>query len=354
MLTIGRDPTNDLVLPDAMISRRHAVVEHRAGEFVLRDCRSANGSVVNGERVSERELRDGDVVALGSIRLQFREDPPASASGKVLVHPSALQLRCRACGADHARTDIYCRECGGKLVQSVEPPLRARCPECGNGVSLPARFCNECGSPLSEDADSASPARRDTGPLEPATDDAPSHVASGSMAMAPERKRLPAAYREHVAVPEGTGRRSRLASPGQRLAAAAVDAVFVTAGQAVMLAPVGWYWWTQPVARTPGDVAFLPVLASVALFPLALLGGALYHVYFWSVRGATPGKELLQLRVETAEGGSPIPVGCALLRLLGYLLGLASLGLGFLPILFGSGALHDRVARTRVARGPAR
>ena len=32
ILTIGRDPSNDLVLPDAVVSRRHAVVEHRGRE----------------------------------------------------------------------------------------------------------------------------------------------------------------------------------------------------------------------------------------------------------------------------------------------------------------------------------
>ncbi len=78
--------------------------------------------------------------------------------------------------------------------------------------------------------------------------------------------------------------------------------MFVLSGQAVMLAPVGWYWWAREAPRTPADVSFLPVFASATLVPLALLLGALYHVYFWSVKGATPGKELLDLRVET-DGG---------------------------------------------------
>ena len=56
ILTIGRDPSNDLVLPDAMVSRRHAVLEQRGSQFFIRDCNSANGSVVNGDRVSERAL----------------------------------------------------------------------------------------------------------------------------------------------------------------------------------------------------------------------------------------------------------------------------------------------------------
>ena len=43
LLSIGRDPSNDLVLPDAMVSRRHAVIEFRGSQYYLRDCNSSNG-----------------------------------------------------------------------------------------------------------------------------------------------------------------------------------------------------------------------------------------------------------------------------------------------------------------------
>ena len=113
ILTIGRDPSNDLGLPDAMVSRRHAVIEHRSGQFFLRDCSSANGSVVNGDRVSERGLRDGDLVAIGSMRLLFREElaEPAS-SGKVVLHPSSAPLACPSCGGEYRRGDLFCRAGG--------------------------------------------------------------------------------------------------------------------------------------------------------------------------------------------------------------------------------------------------
>ena len=52
LLSIGRDPSNDLVLPDALVSRRHAVIECRANQYVIRDCNSSNGSLVNGDRVT--------------------------------------------------------------------------------------------------------------------------------------------------------------------------------------------------------------------------------------------------------------------------------------------------------------
>ena len=69
LVSIGRDPSNDVVLPDAMVSRRHAVIEYRGTQYFIRDCSSSNGSLVNGDRVSERSLRDGDLVAIGTAQL---------------------------------------------------------------------------------------------------------------------------------------------------------------------------------------------------------------------------------------------------------------------------------------------
>jgi uncharacterized RDD family membrane protein YckC len=380
ILTIGRDPSNDLVLPDSMVSRRHAVIEHRGGQFFLRDSSSANGSVVNGDRVSERGLRDGDLVAIGSTRLLFREEPvEAGGGGKVVPHPSAAPFVCLSCNGEYRRGDLFCRACGAQVAQPSGPP-KTPCASCGTAVPLPARFCNACGATLAENAQRVEePAvaqeagRRDTQPLPlppPAERNPPR--AKGSMAMAPEpqspplpqapepRRQAPSGARlERRSLPErraepGARRDSEPAEFGSRLAAFAVDAVFVLSGQAVMLAPVGWYWWSREAPRTPGDVSFLPVFASATLVPLALLLGALYHVYFWSVKGATPGKELLDLRVETDAGASPIPLGCAVLRVFGYLLSAASLGIGFLMVAFGGSGLHDRIAGTRVVKGMTR
>ena len=376
ILTIGRDPSNDLVLPDAMVSRRHAVVEHRAGKFFLRDCSSANGSVVNGDRVSERALRDGDLVAIGSMRLLFREEVLAEAGGgKVLAHPSATPLECSSCKSQYRRGDLFCRECGAKVAQPAGPP-RADCGKCGASVPLPARFCNVCGETLAQDGQRLEEPKQevnlrdDTEPV-PAAEGTPGMLASGPLAIArtpfpqlvpsavptpPPPDSAPARQVERRVAPDRRAASAaavgpRLGEPGSRLAAAVVDAVFVVSGQAVLLAPVAWYWWAREAPRAPQDVALAPVVASVTLLPLAVLLGVLYHVYFWSVKGATPGKELLELRVVTDDGRSPIPLGSALRRALGYLLSAASLGIGFVMVIFGGRGLHDRIAGTRVVKG---
>ncbi|MCS7002849.1 MAG: FHA domain-containing protein, partial [Dehalococcoidia bacterium] len=52
-ITIGRDSTNDLVLENPQVSRRHARIERRGAELVVIDLGSTNGTFVNGARVSQ-------------------------------------------------------------------------------------------------------------------------------------------------------------------------------------------------------------------------------------------------------------------------------------------------------------
>ena len=65
LMHIGRSPSADIVFDDASVSRRHAVVAKRGEKTVILDDRSLNGVQVNGVRVSEKELVDGDNVLIG-------------------------------------------------------------------------------------------------------------------------------------------------------------------------------------------------------------------------------------------------------------------------------------------------
>jgi uncharacterized RDD family membrane protein YckC len=160
VLSIGRDPSNDLVLPDAMVSRRHAVVEWRGSQFYIRDCNSSNGSLVNGDRVSEKGLRDGDLVAIGTARLLFR-DEVEDVSGKVVQHPSSRHVLCPSCNAEYRKGDLFCRQCGASLAPAQ--PSKVVCTACGTAVLLPARFCNACGTRLPVQGGSPSPSPKPSG-----------------------------------------------------------------------------------------------------------------------------------------------------------------------------------------------
>jgi pSer/pThr/pTyr-binding forkhead associated (FHA) protein len=71
--TIGRRTGASLFLDDATVSPHHAVVVRRGSRSVVLDDRSLNGVLVNGRRVDEAVLQDGDVIALGRVRLRYVE-----------------------------------------------------------------------------------------------------------------------------------------------------------------------------------------------------------------------------------------------------------------------------------------
>lgn len=68
---IGRSEEGEIVLFDPSVSRVHAVVEVRAGEAVVRDLGSTNGTYLNGRRVETESLRDGDELRFGNTRMRF-------------------------------------------------------------------------------------------------------------------------------------------------------------------------------------------------------------------------------------------------------------------------------------------
>lgn len=69
--TLGRHPKNLLRLVDREVSKEHACIVRMGMDFILKDLDSSNGTFVNGRRVKELKLRDGDEIALGNSRLTF-------------------------------------------------------------------------------------------------------------------------------------------------------------------------------------------------------------------------------------------------------------------------------------------
>lgn len=76
---LGRERGLGGVIDDPSVSRRHAAVACTQDSCAIRDLGSKNGTLVGGVRISApRELRDGDVVELGSVRLVFHRAPARS------------------------------------------------------------------------------------------------------------------------------------------------------------------------------------------------------------------------------------------------------------------------------------
>ncbi|HEY1881733.1 MAG TPA: FhaA domain-containing protein [Candidatus Cybelea sp.] len=70
---VGRGDDSEIVLLDPSVSRAHAIVEFDAGEPVVRDLDSTNGTYVNGRRVRVESLQDGDELRFGNTRMRFED-----------------------------------------------------------------------------------------------------------------------------------------------------------------------------------------------------------------------------------------------------------------------------------------
>jgi pSer/pThr/pTyr-binding forkhead associated (FHA) protein len=70
-MTIGRRPDSDVFLDDVTVSRDHALLVRRNGDFYLDDLGSLNGTYVNRRRIESHRLADGDELQVGKYKLTF-------------------------------------------------------------------------------------------------------------------------------------------------------------------------------------------------------------------------------------------------------------------------------------------
>jgi hypothetical protein len=80
-LTIGRAAKADICIDEVFVSRIHARVRVTGAGVIVEDAGSRNGVNVNSARIdAPRRLRDGDILAIGRLRLQFIDPGQARAS----------------------------------------------------------------------------------------------------------------------------------------------------------------------------------------------------------------------------------------------------------------------------------
>lgn len=97
-VSIGREPSNQLWIPDPVLSRRHCLITSDGEHFFVRDLGSRNGTLVNGVPVEQQQLRPGDQITIGNSVLVFlleEGEPlllknPVEFANTARLDPSAL------------------------------------------------------------------------------------------------------------------------------------------------------------------------------------------------------------------------------------------------------------------------
>jgi pSer/pThr/pTyr-binding forkhead associated (FHA) protein len=139
---IGRDERADIpVFADPSLAAQHAAIRIEQNRHVVHDGGAPTGTTVNGQRIQQAVLRDGDMIQMGQVRLLFREKATASrapapqrdaARGPQV--PGHLQVPanlCQFCGAP--------RDAQGACLCSVgpTPPRQDALGQGGGGAAAP-------------------------------------------------------------------------------------------------------------------------------------------------------------------------------------------------------------------------
>ncbi len=141
--TVGRNPTNDVVIHEASVSAFHAEITIDERGVIVRDLQSTNGSFIDDEPITEKEIRSGQIVQFGTVALKLGTEeirisvpklPEPSAESATL--PSGAEIPCSinsSLPATHR-----CVKCQRPYHESSLRTLRI---SDGAAVML---FCPEC------------------------------------------------------------------------------------------------------------------------------------------------------------------------------------------------------------------
>ena len=119
-IVIGRSSELDMVLVEDMVSRKHAKISFSDGKITIEDLGSTNGTFVNGEKVKQARLKEGDRILIGTSILKLVHQ---GAEGANVDESMAKQKLEEAAAAQAARTTNKASSMTGKIEEIPLPDL---------------------------------------------------------------------------------------------------------------------------------------------------------------------------------------------------------------------------------------
>jgi len=89
--TIGRVEDNTFQIAEPSVSSHHCEVLLRGSDVLIRDLNSTNGTFINGEKVTEKVIKPGQILRLGQIELRLEADGPSAPAKKSLDQTLVMQ-----------------------------------------------------------------------------------------------------------------------------------------------------------------------------------------------------------------------------------------------------------------------
>ena len=89
--TIGRVEDNTFQIAEPSVSSHHCEVELKGNEVLVRDLNSTNGTFINGEKVTEKVIKPGQILRLGQIEMRLETDAPAAPTKRPIDQTMVMQ-----------------------------------------------------------------------------------------------------------------------------------------------------------------------------------------------------------------------------------------------------------------------
>jgi Nif-specific regulatory protein len=90
--SIGRESSNEIILKDASVSRRHCIIEKRGNQFFINDLQSLNGTFVNEKQAENTLLKHGDKIRVGDFTLRFQTKDFIETSSEIIFDRTEFNL----------------------------------------------------------------------------------------------------------------------------------------------------------------------------------------------------------------------------------------------------------------------
>ena len=119
--TIGRKPNNDIQLDDPTVSGEHAAILMLQNAY-LEDLNSTNGVILNGKKITRRQLNYGDIIKIGRHELKFVDDNAEEFERTVIIKPESQSTAGpTAEPARHYQVRILSGPKSGETIKLVKP-----------------------------------------------------------------------------------------------------------------------------------------------------------------------------------------------------------------------------------------
>ncbi|NNF96617.1 MAG: FHA domain-containing protein [Halobacteria archaeon] len=119
-ITIGRKPHNDIQLDDPTVSGQHAAILMLQNAYV-EDLNSTNGVLLNGKKVTRRQLNHGDMIKIGRHELKFIDDNAEEFESTVIIQPEGRAAAPAAPPAKRYQVKILSGPKSGESINLIKP-----------------------------------------------------------------------------------------------------------------------------------------------------------------------------------------------------------------------------------------